>query len=701
MATDAKQAALDKQRSKEIDAMLHQEREMMKKYHDPKILLLGSGDSGKSTFVKQLRILHGGGYMEDERKSFRPVILENIRDAVVSLIYAAKENEVAIESENTKAAIAAIFDHYRIGKDALSIFKLNSRLANSIFTVWDDANMQRVYSERGHLENVVMIPDNTQYFLPLVAKFADMSYIPSNDDILHTRSMTTSISETNFEIESIKYRFFDVGGQQKYRKQWTPYFDTVDSILFIASVASYDQVLLEDTSTSRMVDAIELFGEIAHNVLLRHIPLTLFLNKKDLFESKIAYSDVVRHFPEFKGTPGNVKHAARFFQKQFESACMDQNKQVYIHFTCCTDTETMDIIVVTVIQAMLKKEFQDIGMLSDKLSTAALAEQTRISKQIDTMLNAERVRLLKEANKEAKILLLGSGDSGKTTFMKQLKIIHGGGYTDAERNEFRTTLFDNIADSTHSLIMAAAQLRISPKDKEVDPQRTLDPEIARQIDQFYHDENISSIFPLPPGSRVMIQDNALYFLSKVCEFSVPGYMPTNQDILNLRMPTTKISEILFHINNYNFRFYDIGGQQKLRKQWTPYFEHTHQILFFISLVSYDQYLAEDLTINRMHDALDLFGKICNHPLLKHIPITLFLNKKDLLEARLRESEVKRQFPDYTKENTMKYVCRFFEKKFLAQYDISGIREGDIKKIYTHVTCCTDTKAMDVIISNVV
>ncbi|KAJ1332457.1 hypothetical protein BSLG_008759 [Batrachochytrium salamandrivorans] len=654
MATDAKQAALDKQRSKEIDAMLHQEREMMKKYHDPKILLLGSGDSGKSTFVKQLRILHGGGYMEDERKSFRPVILENIRDAVVSLIYAAKENEVAIESENTKAAIAAIFDHYRIGKDALSIFKLNSRLANFIFTVWDDANMQRVYSERGHLENAVMIPDNTQYFLPLVAKFADMSYIPSNDDILHTRSMTTSISETNFEIESIKYRFFDVGGQQKYRKQWTPYFDTVDSILFIASVASYDQVLLEDTSTSRMVDAIELFGEIAHNVLLRHIPLTLFLNKKDLFESKIAYSDV-----------------------------------------------TMDIIVVTVIQAMLKKEFQDIGMLSDKLSTAALAEQTRISKQIDTMLNAERVRLLKEANKEAKILLLGSGDSGKTTFMKQLKIIHGGGYTDAERNEFRTTLFDNIADSTHSLIMAAAQLRISPKDKEVDPQRTLDPEIARQIDQFYHDENISSIFPLPPGSRVMIQDNALYFLSKVCEFSVPGYMPTNQDILNLRMPTTKISEILFHINNYNFRFYDIGGQQKLRKQWTPYFEHTHQILFFISLVSYDQYLAEDLTINRMHDALDLFGKICNHPLLKHIPITLFLNKKDLLEARLRESEVKRQFPDYTKENTMKYVCRFFEKKFLAQYDISGIREGDIKKIYTHVTCCTDTKAMDVIISNVV
>ncbi|XJO71200.1 hypothetical protein BDV3_000755 [Batrachochytrium dendrobatidis] len=363
MATDARQAVLDKQRSKEIDSIIAKERALLNKYHDPKILLLGSGDSGKSTFVKQLRILHGGGYFEDERKSFRPIILENIRDAIVTLITAASENNFEIKSDETKARIKTIFEHYRIGKDALSIFKLNNKMTETIHAVWQDPDIQNVYSKRATLEKKAMIPDNTQFFLDRVTNFSDLSYLPSNDDILYSRTMTVAITETNFSIENTKYRFFDVGGQQKYRKQWAPYFDTVDSILFIASVASYDQFLVEDPAINRMADAIQLFGEIAHNVLLHHIPLTLFLNKKDIFEAKLLYSDVIKHFPDFKGSPGNVKHAARFFQKQFESACMDQNKQVYIHFTCCTDTEAMDIIVITVIQVMLKKEFQNIGML--------------------------------------------------------------------------------------------------------------------------------------------------------------------------------------------------------------------------------------------------------------------------------------------------------------------------------------------------
>lgn len=38
---------------------------------------VGAGESGKSTIVKQMRIIHGGGYTEADRKEFIPVVFLN------------------------------------------------------------------------------------------------------------------------------------------------------------------------------------------------------------------------------------------------------------------------------------------------------------------------------------------------------------------------------------------------------------------------------------------------------------------------------------------------------------------------------------------------------------------------------------------------------------------------------------------------
>ncbi|KAL2916669.1 hypothetical protein HK105_203783 [Polyrhizophydium stewartii] len=340
------------------------------------------------------------------------------------------------------------------------------------------------------------------------------------------------------------------------------------------------------------------------------------------------------------------------------------------------------------------------------------ADEKRTSREIDAQIAKDREQMVARMSKEPKVLLLGSGDSGKTTFMKQLKIIHGNGYSSEERAAFLRAAHENILDSAHGLILAAAEMGISPAKSGVEDamenikeffqsrSKEMTPKLIGAIETIWADENIRSILPLPPDSKVFIQDTAAYFLSKVRAIGQSDHVLTDEDILNIRLPTTQITETVFVIEQYHFHIYDVAGQQKHRKHWIPFFDSVNQILFFISLASYDQFLVEDPTINRMHDALGLFGEICNHPLLKHIPITLFMNKMDLFETKLQTSQIKRFFPDFNKENNLKYGARYFEKKFRAQYDTAEVEPENAKLIYCHLTCCTDTKAMGVIISNV-
>ena len=65
-----------RRRSREIDAMLARERRAVRRL--VKILLLGAGESGKSTFLKQMRIINGKEFDKKALLDFRDTIYENI-----------------------------------------------------------------------------------------------------------------------------------------------------------------------------------------------------------------------------------------------------------------------------------------------------------------------------------------------------------------------------------------------------------------------------------------------------------------------------------------------------------------------------------------------------------------------------------------------------------------------------------------------
>lgn len=71
-------------------------------------------------------------------------------------------------------------------------------------------------------------------------------YIPDDQDILRSRLKTTGITEAEFNLGSLTYRMFDVGGQRSERKKWIHCFENVTALLFLVAISGYDQCLVED-----------------------------------------------------------------------------------------------------------------------------------------------------------------------------------------------------------------------------------------------------------------------------------------------------------------------------------------------------------------------------------------------------------------------------------------------------------------------
>jgi G-protein alpha subunit len=63
-------------------------------------------------------------------------------------------------------------------------------------------------------------------------------------------------------------------------------------------------------------------------------------------------------------------------------------------------------------------------------------------------------------NFEVKLLLLGPGESGKSTIVKQMKIMHLNGYSKEERLSFVKNIHRNLIESIQQMIVAMTRLGI-------------------------------------------------------------------------------------------------------------------------------------------------------------------------------------------------------------------------------------------------
>jgi len=356
----------------QVDAELLEEK--FKELFQFKVLLLGAGESGKSTIVKQLRLIHNKKPTKADLMRVGDSLHQNTIECMKALLEAAHKFEYPLTPEDEKTAEAIT----QIQGEGLSSegFRIPPELGVAIVQLFNGEAIKKTYARR----NEFWLLDSCQYYITHLERFCGTDFLPNDDDSVMARIRTTGIvvSELEQKIaepkegepDTLLFKVVDVGGQRNERKKWIHCFDDVKAIVFIESLAAYNQVLFEDGSKNRMIESLELFKDISNRPAFKDTPLFLFLNKKDLFETMCLETDLKVCFPEYEGGK-NVQNALAFVEKKFRDQ-LPTGKQVAVS------------VVASVVRRELKAAFDDVKRALFELNRPKIdAEKAKIKKSQD------------------------------------------------------------------------------------------------------------------------------------------------------------------------------------------------------------------------------------------------------------------------------------------------------------------------------
>ncbi|KAK0439069.1 heterotrimeric G protein alpha subunit 4 [Desarmillaria tabescens] len=288
-----------------------------------KVLLLGTGDSGKTTLLKQMCLMCNMPFSQEEIEYYRQSTLDNLVNGesciLDSMIYMGNMH----------------WPRLRDGEPFPRWYY------ERLKALWGDPDVQKAW-QRG---NEAALPENLGYFFWDLDRLFDPRYQPTEQDIMQCCVRTIGITETVFHLWEREVTIIDVGGQRSERRKWIHCFPDVTSILFLVSLNCYDQGLEEDDSVNRMQETMTVWDTICHSRWFKHTSIILCLNKNDLFEKKIPYSDIQNFFPDFDGEPGDARAGRDYFKLRFSELA---EREIYIHVITATDIATLPSVMTTV-----------------------------------------------------------------------------------------------------------------------------------------------------------------------------------------------------------------------------------------------------------------------------------------------------------------------------------------------------------------
>ena len=211
----------------------------------------------------------------------------------------------------------------------------------------------------------------------------------------------------------------------------------------------------------------------------------------------------------------------------------------------------------------------------------------------------------------------------------------------------------------------------------------------------------------------------LHWIDECDRVLAPDYVPSADDLLKLRRPTSGEQILRFHMRGQAFELVDLGGQTHEMKTWAYHMEQNISgVIFMLSLADFDKRdthghwasawsslssTGEAQSMNRLQEGLQVLNDILRStPALQVLPLVIMLNKVDLFEDRIkRGKKFHRYFDACPREfgrNALK-ARQWLVKEVSAPTD-NRFFSAPHGKMTCFSTCATDSSQAEKMIDNV-
>jgi GTPase SAR1 family protein len=340
-----------------INKQINDELRVTKKKQDMtiKLLLLGAGESGKSTIAKQIRLIHREEFTPEERAYYKNIIHSNAFTCLKAILTGGVSLGISVKDQNLSEMAESI-----VSSTYMWDGKLTSEIAGHLEQLWADPGVKEMYSKSYEYQ----LPDCAEYYLSDIHRIAESSYSPTDDDIIRSRVKTTGVIETKFDVEGNTFILVDVGGQRSERRKWVLCFEDVTAVIFCIAMSEYNLKCYEDNTTNRIHESIRLFSEIVNSKWFLETPLILFLNKSDLLQQKVDEGVSLNiAFPDYDGEH-DFESYVDYITLKFTDTINNKSKKqsIYKHVTNATNTNSIEVVWLAVSDIVLQQALDNAGL---------------------------------------------------------------------------------------------------------------------------------------------------------------------------------------------------------------------------------------------------------------------------------------------------------------------------------------------------
>jgi len=163
-----------------------------------------------------MKIIFLTGFTDEEKAPYKEIVHSNVILAMRSLILCFQKGGLLEQLSDSNQKNAQLF----MSNTILFEQEVTPEIGRAVKELWADQFLKKTYINTSDFQ----VNDSASYYFDSVDRIADENYLPTQQDILRSRARTTGITEISYDVQDVRFRMVDVGGQRSERKKMDSLF---------------------------------------------------------------------------------------------------------------------------------------------------------------------------------------------------------------------------------------------------------------------------------------------------------------------------------------------------------------------------------------------------------------------------------------------------------------------------------------------